>query len=155
MSKKYLVVILIILLILVISILYFIISNNYKENIVIEHLNNKYGDGNWNIVSKENYAFYTGAGLSNWSEPDGLRYIVTSSFKENETFHIYLNESNMITEDCFLPTYYSIKYGLSYGFNTTINEQDRFDELIDRMVYVSDYHYPYKDWKILSSGWYL
>ena len=61
----------------------------------------------------------------------------------------------MITDDCFLPTYYSIKYGINYEFNTTINEKDNFDELIKRMVYITDYHYPYKDWEWSSSGWYF
>lgn len=154
MSKKYIILI-ILLFILVILTSFLQSSDGYKQNIVIKYLNKKYGDGDWNIVSKEEFAYYTGAGLSNWYQLDGERYVVSSSFTNNKPFHIYLNESNMITDDCFLPTYYSIKYGINYEFNTEINEKDNFDELIKRMVYITDYHYPYKDWEWSSSGWHF
>lgn len=155
MSKKYFLFVLI-LLILVLTTVFLKFRDEYKQNIVIEYLNNKYGDGDWEIISQEEYAFYTGAGLENWYEPDGLRYVVSSSYTDNKPFHIYLNEKNMITEDCFLPTYYSIKYGFNYDFNTNVNQKintDKFEELINRMVYITDYHYPYNDSEWTSSGW--
>lgn len=154
--KKIIVIVLTIIILLALSLILFFKSNdNTQENMVINYLNNKYGDGEWNIISKEDFAFYTGAGLRNWYEPDGVRYIVTSSYTNYNPFHIYVNESNMITEDCFLPTYYSIKYEISYKYNTEINERDDFSELINKMVIITDYHYPYLDYKFDSSGWYF
>lgn len=155
MLKKFFVFIVIILILISLSIVFIKVNNINKEQIVTDYLNSKYGNGDWNIVSKEDYSFYTGAGLSNWYEPDGVRFVVTSKFTQYKPFHIYVNEVNMITDDCFLPTYYSIKYGINYEFNTTINEKDNFDELIKRMVYITDYHYPYIDWEWSSSGWHF
>ncbi|SFA84992.1 hypothetical protein SAMN05216249_103157, partial [Acetitomaculum ruminis DSM 5522] len=45
-------------------------------------------------------------------------------------------------KDCFLPTYYSIKYNLKYEM-----QGDYFGELLDRISFIADYHYPYNDYE--------
>ncbi len=118
-----------------------------KEQLVLNYLKQKYGDGNWVITSSEPVTYMTRDGFVERTHDGGNKYTVTSSYIDNKSFHIRLGKSNIIEDDFFLPTYYSVEYNLDYEFGT-----DHFDDLIDRMVFVTEYHYPYKDW-VFSFSW--
>ena len=155
MSKKLIITGLIILIILVI--IFIIFSLDSKQKIAIDYLNSKYGNGEWKIIAVENYVYRNNSEVLFSQEyiQDGVILTVSSSYLDDNPFHIYVNENNIVTTDCFLPTYYSIKYNVDYKFNITPNEKDDFSELINKMTYISSYHYPYEDYEHTSNGWYF
>ena len=143
-NKKILIVLLIIIFITVAIIIIFRIKNNYsKENIAIEYLNTKYGDSDWKIISKTQYVYKNTEELIFKKKyiTDGVIFTISSSYIDGNYFHLYVNKNNMVTTDCFLPTYYSLKYNIEYEFDT-----DNFSKLIDKMGYIINYHYPYQDY---------
>ncbi|MBR6034006.1 MAG: hypothetical protein IKP28_04655 [Clostridia bacterium] len=148
-NKKILIILLIIIFIAVTAII--ICTTNTKQNIAIEYLNTKYGDGDWKIISKTQYVYKNTEEVIFRKEflTDGVIFTISSSYLDGNYFHLYVNKDNMVTTDCFLPTYYSLKYNLEYDLDT-----ENFTELIEKMIYITDYHYPYEDYVYDSNGWY-
>ena len=127
-----------------------------KEQLAINYLNSKYGDGEWRIIDNQDY-YYKDNSFHLFGDDytkDGIILKITSSYINNNYFYLYVNESNMITRDFFLPTYYSIKYNLDYEVEPKEGKID-YSKLDKRMEYISTYHYPYKDYKDSSEGWYF
>ncbi len=148
MKNKKIVLVLVMTIFIVIAIT--IYTNNDKHRVAIEYLNNKYGDGDWKIISKEPYVYKNTEEVIFRKEyiTDGVIFTISSSFLGNNYFHLYVNDSNMVTTDCFLPTYYSMKYNLKFE-----PSMDDFSELINKMIHITDYHYPYSDYIYSSNGW--
>lgn len=151
MKNKKILFILLIIIFIVIAIL-FIYRKNNKQDIAIEYLHNKYGDGNWKIISETPYTYKNTEEVLFRKEyiTDGVIFTISSSYLDGNHFHLYVNKNNMVTTDCFLPTYYSLKYNIEYDFDT-----NNYSKLIEKMVYITDYHYPYHDYEYKSSGWYF
>lgn len=127
-----------------------------KSSIALKYLNKKYGDGNWEILSSEDYYYRNGSPTLFSKEfiKDGKKFKVSSSYLNGKYFYIYVNDSNMVTNDYFLPTYYSIKYNLNYEEDPN-PERYTHTDLVDMIIYITLYHYPYDDAVFESSGWYF
>lgn len=127
-------------------------SENNARQLAFEYLNTKYGDGDWQIHENIRDAGYTLDGFVKHEYDNGYIFRVTSSYTNDVSFIVDVDDVGMITTDSFLPTYYSIKYDFDYTAPTEGNMTGKYDELIKKMVYVTDYHYPYNDYKYSSSG---
>lgn len=128
-------------------------SETEARQLAFEYLNTKYGDGAWQIHESIRDAGYTLNGFVKSEYDNGYIFRVTSAYTNGISFVVDVDDTGIITTDSFLPTYYSIKYGLNFtapeeGNMTTY----KYDDLIKRMVYITDYHYPYNDYKYSSSG---
>ncbi|SFB17311.1 hypothetical protein SAMN05216249_11195 [Acetitomaculum ruminis DSM 5522] len=119
-----------------------------RRLIVINYLNNRYGDGDWKIVACKD-TYYTSEGcfftLFRRQKKDGVRYEITSSYTQNKPFCIFI-KGFIIENDEFLPTYYSIKYKLKYIIWEDTGFDNDFEELEGKIKFINDYHYPFKDY---------
>lgn len=150
MKKRYLIVILCLGLIMITG----CSSTKKKEDIAITYLNSKYGNGNWKIISKEDYIYEDNSEIlfSSKYKKDGFKFLISSSYLDNESFYLYVNKENMVTDDYFLPTYYSIKYDIKYDYSENNIKDYNYDEFVVKMAYITTYHYPYNDYICTSFG---
>lgn len=155
-KTKIIIVVAALIILLMSSIIFLKLNTGNKEKIAINYLNKKYGNGGWEILKSEDYYSEnsTESLFSKKYKRDGKKLKIKSTYINNKYFYLYVNDKNMVTDDYFLPTYYSIKYNLNYEDDPDPLSEDNFD-LVEKMVYISTYHYPYKDYKNSSSGWYF
>ena len=127
-------------------------SEGTARRLAIEYLTKKYGNGDWKIVDVRRDTGSTLNGFVRSDYDNGYIFTVTSSYTNDASFIVDVDDTKIITTDEFLPTYYSLKYGFDYKPDKYMENSASFEELIKRMVYISDYHYPYNDYKYSSSG---
>lgn len=116
LNKSFLLVSVLVVLINVISLLVipsivYKIHINSGEKKIVNYLEEKYGDGNYKIVSV--YKEYSTKGM--WDEyVSGYYYEIESDYMK-DTFVVLIDEKlNYIDEDYFLPVYFSQKNNLAY-----------------------------------------
>ncbi len=128
------------------------LSENQARQIALEYLNTKYGDGDWQLYDSFKDAGYSYNGFVKSHYDRGYVFTATSSYTNGEAFTVQVANERIVTTDSFLPTYYSIKYGFKYRAPSVNDLDGDYEDLLQRMVYISDYHYPYDDYKYDSSG---
>lgn len=113
--------------------------------IVMKTLNNRYGNGHWKITKREYWLSEVSTGPWSHLQLDGKRFTVTSDYTGGKPFHVYVGARHFVTCDCFLPTFYCIKYGVDYEFSEEKREKDSFQKLAKKIGWICRYHYPYPD----------
>lgn len=109
-----------------------IVKNNEVK--VIQYLNKKYGEANYEVINISRK--YIDAGNGGWNkEISGYYYEVKCDYMK-DTFLIEMDdESIVVEEDYFIPVYYSEKYNLEYTlFYNNTYEFDEFNEYIRKLV---------------------
>lgn len=107
------------------------------EKFVVDYLDKKYGDGNFEIVNV--YKMYENSGM--WDKYlAGYYYEVKSDYIE-ATFIVTIDDSiSYIEQDYFLPVYFSEKNNFEYkiGYVDGIQDLDynftQFDEYVDEII---------------------
>jgi hypothetical protein len=109
------------------------ITINNGKNYVIDYLNKKYGNANYEVVNV--YKYYENYGM--WDKYLSSYYYEIKSDYMDETFIVEIDESlEYITSDFFLPVYYSLKFNLKYNleyddWSSDINYNfDEFNEYV-------------------------
>lgn len=123
---------------------------NMGEKIVIDYLNDKYGDGNYKVSNV--YNEYTPEGM--WDEHlSGYYYEIKSSHMSDTFFVLVDDREYHVEQDYFLPVYFSQKNNLSYELYYHGNLEDLqhdFDNFDDYLIDNIEEKHPMDAGKIAS-----
>jgi len=116
------------------------------RHILIKTLNERYGNGNWKILSSiKNLEEYL-EGFVKRIEMEGRVYTLTSDLTKGQSFCVVVGRGHFVTSDFFLPTYYAVKYGVDCDFKAC-----DYSKLQEKIKWICKYHYPYRNPSITCS----
>ncbi len=119
------------------------IDTGKGEKVVLDYLDDKYGEGNYKVLNV--YSEYTSNGITDKSVT-GYYYEIKSSYMNNTFFVLVNDDDYKIRQDYFLPVYFSQKNNLSYeleydnGFYKRLNEN--FENFDDYLIGIIEENHP-------------